>query len=75
MPIDFDKLYRSKGIRCHHDPIYEEQMARLLRDLPQPRILSCADEPLIPASSPRRHTFWEELKAYEECIAKGGRPG
>jgi hypothetical protein len=75
MPIDFDKLYQSSGFRSHGDPIYEEQMARLVRDLPQPRILSCADEPRIPFSIPPKHPFMEHVRAWEECVAKGGRPG
>lgn len=74
MPIDHN-LHRSSGFRRHEDADYEDDVASVLRSLPQARILTCADEPRFSFGNPAKHSFWEEVKAWEECIANGGRPG
>jgi hypothetical protein len=67
-----DDLYRSSSFRSHSAE-YEEEMGRVKWNIPCPRIMTCA-EPLIPFSHPRKVSFFEELRAWEEYEAAGGRP-
>jgi hypothetical protein len=67
-----EDAYRSSGFRSHSDE-YEAWMENVMRKLPRPRIMTRA-EPLIPFSHPRKVSFFEELRAWEEYDAAGGRP-
>jgi hypothetical protein len=74
MPINEEDLYRSSSFRSHGDRYYE-WIEHVKLDLPRARILTRADIPRIGFSDPPKHTFWEEVEDWMECIANGGRPG